>query len=140
MRDLEKKYKLLERGWRSVTTFLENKVRSASAKIQNFIKHKETYRQNRLFSTNQKTLYKQFSGKKIDSSEEPNKDEVKQFWSDIWSKEGNFNDEANWVGDFQKYVEELEVEQMEDITISSEDVITRIRKMANWKAPGPDSI
>ena len=140
MRDLEKKYKLLERGWRSVTTFLENKVRSASTKIQNFIKHKETYRQNRLFSTNQKTLYKQFSGKKIDSSEEPNKDEVKQFWSDIWSKEGNFNDEANWVGDFQKYVEELEVEQMEDITISSEDVITRIRKMANWKAPGPDGI
>ena len=99
-----------------------------------------TYRQNKLFSCNQKLLYKELGGKKETLNEAPDKEETRRFWEGIWSEKGNYNRNANWISDFQDYVEEIEVDQMKEVDIGISDVVTRIKKMANWKAPGPDGV
>ena len=49
---------------------------------------------------------------------------------------GNFNENASWV---PKVKERLsETEKQEDIWISVGNGKSAIRKMSNWKAPGPD--
>ena len=83
MVELERRYKLRERGTRSVLTFLENKVRAASNKIKNFNKSNQAVRQNKLFNLNQKLLYKELGGMSGASAEPPNKNEARNFWSEI---------------------------------------------------------
>ena len=73
-------------------------------------------------------------------TEAPNKSDARNFWNEIWSKEGSLNEGASWIEDYKEFVEDLEVEQMEDIVIKPEDVSCRIKKMSNWKAPGLDGV
>ena len=73
-----------------------------------------TFRHNKLFSSNQKCLYKEFGGKEKATYEPPNKDEANKFWSKIWSEEGAYNDKATWIDDFKEFVEEEEVDQIDD--------------------------
>ena len=109
--ELESKYKLRERGTRSVMTFLENKISAASSKFRNYIKSNLTLTQNKLFNSNQKLLYKELGGIIKTSNEPPNKNEAKNFWSNIWLEQGNFERNATWIEDFDAFVEEKEVEE-----------------------------
>ena len=60
------------------------------------------------------------------------------FWSNIWYIPGNFNENASWL---PKVKERLsEIYKQEDIRISVENGKTAIRKMTNWKVPGPDCV
>jgi len=63
MWELENRYKLRERGSRSVTAFLENKVKAVSAKIKSFVNSNLNSRQNLLFKNNQTQLYKELGSK-----------------------------------------------------------------------------
>ena len=60
LRELKNRYQVSERGTRSVTVFLENKVQAASTKIKYFVEANQTKRQNTLFKNNQSQLYKEF--------------------------------------------------------------------------------
>ena len=122
MVELEGRYKLQERGTRSVLTFLENKIQAASLKIKNFKKSEQIVRQNKLFKANQKPSYKELGGKTSLAAQAPNKTEARNFWNNIWSKEGTFNENVTWIEDFKQFVEEAEVEQMEEVTIKPEDI------------------
>ena len=63
----------------------------------------ERQRINTLFNINTKSVFREFrKDKKIDVTEPPPKEAVKQFWNDIWSKEGQFNSEAKWVTELRK--------------------------------------
>ena len=60
------------------------------------------------------------------------------FWSNIWYIPGNFNENASWL---PKVKERLsEIYKQEDIRISVGNGKTAIRKMTNWKVPGPDCV
>jgi len=135
--ELERRYQLSERGTRTVTVFLETKVKAASSKIKFFVEKNLTHRQNTLFKNNQSYLYKELNGsKKFDKP--PKEDEAKEFWSNIWSVEGRFNEEAGWLQDVGDRFGQ--VEDMGDTTITAAEVKKAISRMANWKAPGPDGV
>ena len=51
---------------------------------------------------------------------------------------GNFNENASWLPKVKERFSEFD--KQEDIGISVKNVKTAIRKMNNWKAPGPDCI
>lgn len=135
--ELERRYQLTERGTRTVTVFLETKVKAASNKIKFYVERNLTNRQNTLFKNNQSYLYKELNGSKK-SEKPPKEDEAKEFWSKIWSVEGRFNEEAGWLEDVSGKFDR--VEDQGDVTITASEVKKAISRMANWKAPGPDGV
>ena len=72
-----------------------------------------------------------------DESEVPDVEEPKKFWQGIWGEEKEHNKDAAW---FIKFKEELqEKEKQARITITKDKMMKVMRKMSNWKSPGPDN-
>ena len=72
-----------------------------SAKVRRFEQRIEQFRQNRLFSVDQKRIYSEFNGGRGRSSDDPNAEESKRFWGNIWSIEKEHNQEAEWLKDLK---------------------------------------
>ena len=141
--ELNRRYKLSERGSRSVVVFLENKIRAASTKISFYVDSKLTEHQNKLFKTNQSLLYKQLGGKyNSNSSSEPlDPEQAKAFWQGIWSEESSFNSNNSWLGDYESHLSsERDILPQDDVSISDDDIRAGLKRMSNWKAPGPDGV
>ena len=137
--ELERRYNLVERGTMSVTAMLKEKIRAGSVKIRNFVRKGIAFRQNNLFRNNQSQLYKELSGSiETGRGDKPNAEEAREFWSQIWSVDKQHNDRASWLGDVRERFSGMQ--QMENVVITLDDVKTGIRKMANWKTPGPDGV
>ena len=138
-KELEGKYQLTERGAASVSTFLKNKIQAGSTKIRWFVGKVVGRRQNNLFRNNQKQLYKELGGNTIGRTDEtPDAAESGAFWSRIWSVQTEHDREASWLGEVRKQMKD--VRAMADVVVVVDDVKKGIRKMANWKAPGPDMV
>ncbi|MEM7264394.1 MAG: reverse transcriptase domain-containing protein [Pseudomonadota bacterium] len=134
---LERKYKILQNGTKSVCTMLRNKIKSASNKIRLSVGKSISRRQNNLFKNNQSQLYKELNGKTRNvEPNTPNATEARDFWSGIWGEEKEHDRDASWLSDIKESFSE--VERQEDVVVKLEDVKAGIRKLANWKAPGPD--
>ena len=96
-------------------------------------------RQNNLFRNNQKQLYKELSGDaKSVTDEPPDAAESRKFWSEIWSVDVEHERDASWLRQIKTDLEG--VERMTDIVVDIEDVKKGIRRMLNWKTPGPDMV
>ena len=136
---LDRKYNLTERGAASVSTFIKGKIEAGNKKIQWFVQRKVARRQNNLFQNNQRQLYKELGGETSGNTNEvPDAADSRKFWEGIWSVETEHNKDAVWLDDIRKKMGNIET--MEDIVISAEDVLYVIKKMTNWKAPGPDGV
>ena len=140
---LEGKYKLSERGFTSVRTFLTGKIRAASTKIRWHVEKGNRTRQNNLFQNNQSQLYKELGSKnlgapKVDASQIPDAAESREFWSNIWSHQQEHNKDAAWLDSVRERLST--VQQQDAVAVQLDDVQAGIRKMANWKAPGPDGV
>ena len=136
---LERRYSLTERGAASVSTFLKGKIEAGSTKIRWFVERKVARRQNSLFQNNQRQVYKELGGgTNGNTNEVPDATESKKFWEGIWSVETEHVKDATWLGEARRRMEH--VGPMEEVEIKKEDVLHVIRRMANWKAPGPDGV
>ena len=96
------------------------------------------YHQNTLFTTNQKQFYQEFDGRSNIPNKTPDAQEASEFWRNIWSIPVNFNENASWIPKgvwFNGFPN-----KQEDIRISVENGKAAIRKMTNWKVPGPDCV
>ena len=96
------------------------------------------FEQNRLFASNQKQFFRSLGGEEGGVTEQPNAQEVTEFWSNLWGVPVTHNDEARWVSDVER--ELIGVRKQETITVTKEKVAQNVRKIPNWKAPGPDGI
>ena len=67
----------------------------------------------------------------------PDKDDVTQFWTNIWNSQKEHNHNAQWIQNAQK---ELGRNTMEDVVITEEMVKKQAKKMKNWTAPGKDEV
>ena len=138
--ELNKKYQIVDRGAASVSNFLKNKIKAGSTKIRWSEGWKEGWRQNNLFRNNQSQLYKELGGDVKDrTNETPDAEGSRTFWKSIWSVAEEHRKDAGWLEEMRKKMEE-EVVAMEKVKISMRDVKAGIRRMANWKAPGPDGV
>lgn len=138
-KELDRRYQLTERGAATVSTFLKNKIRAGSTKIRWFVEKKVARRQNNLFRNNQSQLYKELGGDGLgNTNENPDATESLEFWKKIWSAETEHDKDASWLDDVKERM--AGVPAMEDVAISLEDVKAGIRRMTNWKAPGPDGV
>ena len=91
-----------------------------------------------MFATNQRQFYQEVDGCSNIPNKAPDAQEFSEFWSNIWSLPGNFNENCSWLPKVKERFSEFD--KQEDIRISVENVNTAIRKMTNWKTPGPDCV
>lgn len=136
---LKRKYQVVEKGTVAVAALLKGKIQSGKTKIRWYVNNCTKVRQNNLFKNNQSQLYKELGGRaRSGPTEAPNAGEATRFWSEIWSVEKKHNEDASWLGDVRDKMHG--VEKQCEVKINIGDVETGIRKMANWKAPGPDGV
>ena len=88
--NLQKTYKLKEKGKPKVKEEILQRITAKTAKINRYQQRVNQFQQNRFFRNNEGQFYKQ-----IDGSEEGEEivildaQEAKTFWTDIWAKKWN---------------------------------------------------
>ena len=82
-------------------------------------------------------FYEELDGNSNSSQVTPDPEEAKQYWDGIWGEETTYGKEAEWL---ERLREEIEPLQQDNICISVETVTQFLKKVPNWKAPGPDLV
>ena len=82
------------------------------------------YRIKKLFLQDKKRVYQQLNAK-IESSEKPNTEESRRFWSNIWGTGKSHNKNAEWLKELRS--EKNEIKQG-NIQITTEWLLNRHRR------------
>ena len=93
---------------------------------------------NGRFQSNQKQVFRNWKSKKIEIKENPGKEEITGFWTNIWGKETTYNTNAAWLN-------QLETDyhpnpKLNDYNVTPELFQDVIKNMKNNGAPGHDLI
>ncbi len=135
---LERKYHVKNKGTKVVIEELKQRVMAKAAKVKRYESRINQYRQNRMFQSNQKRLFEELDGNTRNDTIVPDAEESKEFWNGIWGKSTKHNTNAKWLQDMKE--EYKNKPKQEDIKIDRKMLDNQIRKMPNWKAPGPDGL
>lgn len=134
---LERKYRIVEKGIDVVHEEVQQRLVAIGAKLERYDNRTEQYRQNRLFESNQKKLFEE-----LDRVEKqtvvPDAEESTRFWSDIWDKPVKHKENPEWLRNVEEELTWLGVQ--DDIHIEVTKLKKQVRKMPNWKSPGPDGV
>ena len=135
---LETEFNLQRKGIETVIEELKQRLTAMSARLQRYDTRNNQYRQNMLFQSNQKKLFDEIEG--ISKSDDvcPDAAESQKFWSEIWDNPVHHNENAEWLGELEN--ELVDVEQQADIRIDVKSLRTKLKKVPNWKSPGPDGV
>ena len=133
------KYSIKNKGICYVIEELKQRVDAQSAKIKRYTNRIEQYRQNRLFENNQKLLFEQIEGIERGNEVIPDANESRTFWKSIWENDVRHNEKAEWIRNVKQEISHDLIPQT-DLTITVETLRVQVRKLANWKAPGPDGV
>ena len=76
----------------------------------------------------------------ITVKEPPKKEEVERFWRNIYEDEKIHNNEAVWIQETINDRKTQSINLMEFPPISEREIKGILRKLSNWKAPGPDRV
>ena len=120
---------------------LKERVTAKAEKLRRCEQRVQQYRQNRiLFEYDQKKLYKELDGDSsgTDTNCMPDAEESCEFWSNIWDNPIEDNRDAEWLTDVRDELSQCSAQ--EDVKISEVDMRRQLKKVANWKGPGPDGV
>ena len=135
--NLQKRYKLKEKEKPKVKGEILQRINVKTGKINRYHQRVSQFQENRFFRNNEGRFYKQ-----IDGSEEDEEivvlhaQEAKTFWTDIWGQEVEHNKDATWLREIKKDMNGKNKQAREQI--SQEKLKKILKKIPNWKAPGPD--
>jgi hypothetical protein len=114
---------------------LKQKVSADMQQLARYRKRQNQYSQNQLFRTDCKKFYDYLRQTYSNVKNAPNKEEVENFWREIWGKKVQHNEEAYWIkNQYQQH------SSMEWSPICEKDVAEALRATLNLKAPGRDQI
>ena len=115
---------------------LKHKLTVCNVKLKDNKKKAERSRINSQFYLNQKQVFRDWKGNKIEVKDPPSVEKVTSFWADIWGKETTVNLESEWYDDLRKnYCTDT---KGKSYAISQETFTNVLSKMPNNKAPGTD--
>lgn len=134
---LDRKYHIRANGFRTVIEQLKQRVMSKAQKVKRYTERCEQFQQNRLFENNPKQFFSSLNGNSGENVV-PNAEEAREFWSEIWSQDVEHNKNAEWIQDIKSDLQNKP--KQEDIVVTRDDVKMQVRKLPNWKSPGPDGI
>ena len=134
---LVRKYRIEEKGIIVVHEKVQQRLVAIGAKLERYDNRTERYRQNRLFESNQKKLFDELDGVERETAV-PDGEESTCFWSNIWGKLVKHEENLEWLRNVEDELTELGVQ--DNIHIEVTKLKTQVRKMPNWKSPGPDGV
>ena len=67
----------------------------------------------------------------------PDADEIKKFWSDIWSVHKEHNRNAECLNNIKNDIGD---NRQEELAVTADMVTSQCRKLPNWKVPGKDGV
>ena len=94
-RNIEKKYKISDENTLLIAKeSLKQRMQVKAQRLRRLEKRDRFYRQNKVFQTNAKKLYREIGKVRIDLEKHPAESEIKELWNSVWGKEINFNNVA----------------------------------------------
>ena len=114
---------------------LKQKVSAKTRRLSRYRKRQNQYYQNKLFRTDCKKFYNCLRQTYSNVKNARDKEEVENFWREIYGREVQHNGKAHWI--------ENQYQQnpsMEWSAVCEKDVADALRTTLNWKAPGRDKI
>ena len=122
-----------------VRTVLKERLGATAEKLRRRKVVREREIINKKFLMNPKAVYRKFKADKdIEIVNPPSKEDLQTFWNNIWGKEKQFNQEANWLPGLEKeYCMNVQPQKYE----MTMEILNKIfNNAANNKAPGCDRI
>ena len=83
-------------------------------------------------------MYEEFDGKRKREQVAPDAEASTEFWSNLWDNPIQHNESAEWLKQVKQEIKRVKKDS--DISITKEDVSSKMRKMPNWKSPSLDGI
>ena len=136
-KELNEKYRIQEKGLNHIIEDVKQRVKAKAHKIQRYMNRNKGYQQNKLFQTNQKRLLNQLRGEDA-QQENPEAEPSKRLWEGIWCNPVTHNKQAAWLQDIKEKESERIRQRFPEITTST--VRNQLKRIPNWKAPGPDEV
>ena len=135
---LERKYSIRLKTLSVVIEEMKQRIVTIAAKVRRYQERVDRFRQNRMFQNNQRQFYRELNqeGERCDD-DQPDAEESKKFWGDIWSESVDHNRDAKWFNDLQN---EVCITKQEKVDITKESLKKILGRMPNWKSPGPDLV
>jgi len=112
---------------------LKQKVSAKTQRLSGYRKRQNPSYQNKLFRTECKKFYNCLRQTYSNVKNAPDKEEVENFWREIYGKGVQHNGEAHWIKN--QYQQNP---SMEWIPVYEKDVAETLRTTLNWEAPGRD--
>ena len=82
-------------------------------------------------------VYQQTDGIRNTNNEKSNAEVSKQFWSNMWDNEKEHERNAKWLRELRAEKDNM---KQRDINITTEMIKDQVKKILNWKSPGPDGV
>ena len=82
-------------------------------------------------------VYQRTDGIRNTKNEKSNAEESKQFWSNIRVNEKEHERNAKWLRELRAEKDNM---KQRDINITTEMIKDQVKKILNWKSPGPDGV
>jgi len=113
---------------------LKQKVSAKTQRLSTYRMRQNQYYQNKLFRTDCKKFYNHLRQTYSNVKNAPHKEEVENFWREIYGKEVQHNGEAQWIKNQYQQNPSIDCSPVRE-----KDVAEALRTL-NWKAPGRDQI
>ena len=112
---------------------LKQRIVAIAAKVRRYQERIDSFRQKRMFQNNQRQFYKELNqeGRRC-NDDQPDAEELKKFWGNIWSESIDHNRDAKWLEDLES---EISVTRQEKADITKESLNKILGRMPNWKSP-----
>ena len=137
--ELQRKYRLKQKGLQIVKEELKQRIKAKSGKITRYNQRIKQYQQNRQFKNNEAGFYKRLNNEGIQAeSEAPERSQAKQYWTDLWSTDVIHNRKAKWLEDFKMKMNGGRGQG--EVNVTREKILKILERVPNWKAPGPDGV
>ena len=90
---------------------LKQKIQVKVPRLRRYDKRNRFYRQNKIFKTDAKKIYREIGKGTINIKEPLVDEEMTKFWNDICGKEKDFNNEAEWIRREEERMNEVEEQE-----------------------------
>ena len=136
----KKDYKLKRRGLPLTIKEIKERINAKNDKIKRYQSKINQYQENPTFKNNQENFYRELNsrGRNYEMTEVPDKKEAREFGGNIWGERKQNRKNTEFLKNFKRDFEYKE--EKEEVEITPEKIKKILRKMSNWKAPGPDCV
>jgi Reverse transcriptase (RNA-dependent DNA polymerase) len=116
---------------------LKQRVAALASRIRRYNKSAKRKEANQQFAADQRAFYRKLGGEQ-EQKVGPTAEAMERFWGAIWSDAKGHNADAYWIAEEEQRCQQIP--EMADPLITLPLVQSVVKRMLNWKAPGPDGI